>query len=273
MQETIPVTDENFASEVLAASAEVPVLVDFWAPWCGPCRMLGPVLDNLARETVGRLKVVKLNTDEEPDTATRYQIRSIPAVKLFRNGAVIAEFVGAQPLSAVRAFVEPHLPRDAESGLEQARALRAEGAYGKAIDALRALRAARPDDTAVAIELAQLSALTGAADEAEALLGSLSPPLQSESPVKAGYALAHFARLAAAPDETDVIQTARVAAARQLLRGEVAAGIAGLFAAAERNRRFASGQGRSDLLKAFDLAQPDDPVLPASRRRLAALLH
>ena len=155
MQETIPVTDENFASEVLAASAEVPVLVDFWAPWCGPCRMLGPVLDNLARETVGRLKVVKLNTDEEPDTATRYQIRSIPAVKLFRNGAVVAEFVGAQPLSAVRAFVEPHLPRDAESGLEQARALRAEGAYGKAIDALRALRAARPDDTAVAIELAQ----------------------------------------------------------------------------------------------------------------------
>jgi putative thioredoxin len=273
MNSTLAITESQFDAEVIDASARQPVLVDFWAPWCGPCRMLAPVLDSLAAETAGRLKVVKLNTDEAPGVAGRYQIRSIPAVKLFRDGGVVAEFVGAQPLSAVRAFVAPHLPRDPGSPLEQARQFAASGALDQAVAALRALRATAPADPEVAVELARALALSGDPAEAEALLGALPPVQQSEPAVKAARALAHFARVAASPDETDLIQTARVQAARNLLHGRVPEGLSMLFEAAERNRRFAAGQGREDLLKAFELASGDAPLLAASRRRLAGLLH
>lgn len=271
MGKAVEFNEHNFQEQVL--DAPMPVLVDFWAPWCGPCRMLGPVLDALAAETAGRLKVVKLNTDEAPGVAGRYQIRSIPAVKLFRNGQVVAEFVGAQPLAAVRKFVAPHLPHDATSPLEQARRLIASGALAEAAAALRALLDASPDDPELSIELARTLALSGDHTGAETLLSRLPPVQQSEPEVKAVRALAHFARLAGSPDETDAIQTARVHAARNLLHGRIPEGVATLFEAAERNRRYASGQGRQDLLHAFELAAGDATLLASSRRRLAALLH
>ncbi len=141
----------SFAREVLEASAQMPVLVDFWAPWCGPCRMLAPVLDDVAREHAGQLKVVKVNTDEEPQLAQRFQIRGIPAVKLFRDGKVVAEFVGAQPAGAVRAFVKPHLPARVDDPVERAHMLQARGAQAEALTVLREAAAAAPDDDVLTI--------------------------------------------------------------------------------------------------------------------------
>ena len=146
MSRALAVTTADFRREVIEASALQPVLVDFWAPWCGPCRMLGPVLDQLAAE-IPELKVVKLNTDEEPEIAGAYAIRSIPAVKLFRDGAVVDEFVGAQPLGVVRKFVEPYL--------------------------------AEPSEESKTIAQAAALARRGQADEAETLLQGLSPAAQS----------------------------------------------------------------------------------------------
>lgn len=113
----------DFDGEVLAASQDLPVLVDFWAEWCGPCRVLGPVLERLAAENQGRWKLAKLNTESHPDVATRYQIRGIPAVKLFVNGEVMAEFTGALPESAVRNWLEEHLPGEGHAAVEEARGL------------------------------------------------------------------------------------------------------------------------------------------------------
>ncbi len=268
-----PVTSAAFSADVLETSNTTPVLVDFWAPWCGPCRTLGPVLDQIAAEFDGRVKVVKLNTDEEQDIAGRYQIRSIPAVKLFHGGRVVAEFVGAQPLGAVRSFLAQHLPRESAPALELARAAISRRAYPEAIEQLQALSTAEPDNTDAVIELARALALSGDPQAARSALGRLPPALQSEAAVKAAYALAHFAELRAAPDETDAIQTARVHAARSLLAMDLERGIDALIAAMQRNRRFAQGQGREDVLRAIDLAPVDHPRVAQARRQLAALLH
>lgn len=105
----IATTFARFDEDVIAASRDAPVLVDFWASWCGPCRSLAPILENVATALAGRARVVKVDTDAEQALAARYQIRSIPTVMLFRNGAVASQFSGVQPERAIRDWVEPYL--------------------------------------------------------------------------------------------------------------------------------------------------------------------
>ena len=99
MAKPFAVTDADFDAEVI--KSETPVLVDFWAPWCGPCRIVGPIVDQLAAEANGRYRIAKLNVDDNPQTASRYQVASIPTMLIFKNGAVIDRIVGAQPKQAI----------------------------------------------------------------------------------------------------------------------------------------------------------------------------
>jgi len=114
-QHPVELTDANFRDEV--EKSALPVLVDFWAPWCGPCRMVAPALEQIARERVGRLRVVKLNVDENPAIAARFNIRSIPAIMLFRNSRVVEELVGAMPKVQILARIDRHLPEISSPGV------------------------------------------------------------------------------------------------------------------------------------------------------------
>ncbi len=105
----IIVSDDNFKKEVIEHSKKVPVVVDFWAVWCGPCRFLGPVLEKLAEEYNGKFILAKLNVDENPESSQKYEVMSIPSVKMFKNGKVIVEFVGAIPESQVRKWLDGNL--------------------------------------------------------------------------------------------------------------------------------------------------------------------
>jgi thioredoxin len=104
----LTVTDATFASEVLQASDNAPVLLDMWAAWCGPCRMIAPMLDELAAESGGRYRIAKLNVDENPQTAARFQVQSIPTLLIFKNGKLVDRLVGAQPKQAIAARLAAH---------------------------------------------------------------------------------------------------------------------------------------------------------------------
>lgn len=107
MNNTVEGTDSNFDLEVL--KSDIPVLVDFWAPWCGPCRMVSPLVDELAEELTGKLKVVKVNTDENQEIAIKYGIRSIPTLGIFKNGNIVDGLIGAVPKQAIKSKLLPHL--------------------------------------------------------------------------------------------------------------------------------------------------------------------
>ncbi len=145
----------NFAQEVLEKSYQKPVVVDFWAPWCGPCRVLGPVIEQLAEEQNDRWDLVKVNTEEEPEIAQQYQIRSIPNVKLFYKGEPIAEFMGAYPRHAILQWLDENLPDEREGALDEILAELESGQNGRALTQLEAFIAQNPDVSAAKIALAR----------------------------------------------------------------------------------------------------------------------
>jgi putative thioredoxin len=168
----IETTDSTFARDVIERSREVPVVVDFWATWCQPCRLLGPILENLAREMDGAFVLVKAETERVPEVAAAFQIRSIPAVFGVKDGQVVDSFLGALPESAVRAWIERLLPTPAEQKAAEAR--RIEGTNPAGAEALyRAALELEPRSPPVKIALGRLLLAQDRLEEVQALVNDL----------------------------------------------------------------------------------------------------
>lgn len=169
----VDVTTATFEQEVIEASKSTPVVVDFWAPWCGPCRVLKPILEKLASEYGGRFKLAKLNSDENQEIAAAYGVRSIPDVMAFRDGKAVSHFLGAIPESQVRAFIDGLIPTPSE--IERARAadLREAGDLVQAVEALRKAIDLDPANDPARLDLAELLIELKRVDEAEAALAAV----------------------------------------------------------------------------------------------------
>lgn len=274
---TIDVGDDDFEREVLQRSATTPVVVDFWAPWCGPCKTLGPVLERLADAHAGAFVLAKVNVDEAPAVAQAFRVQSIPAVKGFRDGALVAEFVGAQPESVVRELLARILPTEADRLVADAAGLDATGAIAK----LEAALALEPRHGRALLALARLRADAGDTAEALQLIERVTPP----SPV-----LAEAERLAAelrmqSGDAADVAALrARVAADASDLGARLALGRAlaaekqyepaldELLAVVKKDRKFDDGAARKAMLDVFEVLGGDDPLVDRYRSELAKVL-
>lgn len=289
------VTSASFETEVLAASMQIPVVIDFWAPWCGPCRQLSPVLDQLAGELAGRVRIVKINTDEEAELASLFGIKSLPTVVLLKNGQPVDGFMGLQPPGVIRQWLEPHLPpAPAEQsspllGIEPEQAAPAAAAAAppapppeQALAQAREKLAADPQSPANMHALISALVAAGELDEARTRLGELPASESEAEPARRARAILGFhdtvaqapaiaeldQRLQRDPDDH---QARHLLAVRLLLDGDHPAALDALLELLRRDRQYGDDLARKTLVQALMVV--DDPALAsATRRKMSSLL-
>lgn len=278
----VDVTRENFR-QVLEASFRVPVLIDFWASWCQPCQVLMPVLAKLADEYQGKFLLGKLNTEEEQEIAAQFGIRSIPNVKLFRNGQPVDEFMGALPEKAVREFLDRHLPRESDAVVEKAHRHLAAGDADAAIALLTDARESDPGNPRISLALAEAQAANGDLAAAQEILDGLPPEERDKPEVAAlGSRLFFATRVADAPaapeleariaDNPDDHEALYQLALRKVVEQDHETAMELLLQLMKKNRAFGDDAGRLALLKIFALLG-NDPRVDLFRRRMANLLY
>ena len=285
----IDVTLQNFEAEVIAASMETPVLVDFWAPWCAPCKQLTPIIEKLVASENGRVRLAKINTDEQSQLAAIFGVRSLPTVMLIRNGQPVDGFVGVQPESMIREWLAPHL-----AGIEPVNDDTIEQDPGAApLDPEQALALARAalasDPEKAELRLALVTALLGRAQpnesdlsEAQSELDSLPANLSGDDQAVRARARIEFLRArAAAPgvaelerrlaaDADDHLARHQLAVHR-LLAGDDERALMELLEIMRRDRKWQNDQARKSLIAAFHLVADAD-LVSRTRRQMAAML-
>ncbi len=280
----------TFMADVVDASHDVPVVVDFWAPWCGPCKTLGPQLEKAVRETKGQVRMVKINVDENQQLAAQMRIQSIPAVYAFKDGRPVDGFVGALPESQIKAFVKKVMslggaaPSPIAEAIEQAKAAFAEGDVGTASTFYSHILQREPDNVDALAGLGRCLLKSGDAKKARQLLDRIPADAAGHAEVtalrsglelaeqadKAGSAAELEARVQQNPNDHEARFNLALALFAQGQREPAVDQLLELF---KRDRNWNEEAARKQLLKFFEAVGHADPFTVASRRKLSTLLY
>ncbi len=278
---------ESFARDVIYASQQVPVLVDFWAPWCGPCKQLTPVLEKVVRAAKGKVRLVKINIDENPEIAQQLRIQSVPTVYAFVGGQPVTGFAGAQPESQVRALVERlaggPLAADIEAELAAGKAALERGEAETAASHFSRILEEEPENPEALGGIARALLILGEREEARRLLEEVPKTLAGHAAIAGARAALQLAeeagdlpdpaeleaRIAADPDD---FEARYQLATRLFLRGEYEAAMEHLLHIVKKDRSWRDDLARKQLLKFFDALGATHPATVKGRRMLSTVL-
>lgn len=279
-------SDASFKADVIDASLQTPVLVDFWAPWCGPCRTLTPIIEKVVAAAKGKVKLVKINIDENPGFAGQLRVQSIPAVFAFKDGKPIDGFMGAQPESQIKAFID-RLVGDTPDGIEELLVAGAEslsiGDIGGAAQSYAQAAGLDPENAGALAGLARCYILGGQIDQAREIITAI-PKNKAKEPVvvsviaqlslaeaasDAGDASSLEANIAASPDD---LQAWFDLAMARIGEGDLSGAADALLEIIARERNWNGDAARKQLLTLFEAAGPMSEVARNGRRRLSAIL-
>lgn len=282
-------SEASFMEDVIAPSDETPIIVDFWAPWCGPCKTLGPALEAAVAAAKGAVKMVKINVDENQALAGQLRIQSIPTVYAFHKGQPVDGFQGNIAASDIKRFVEklaalgPAPDNGLADAIEAAEAMLAEGALDDAVETFTAILDEEPENVLAYAGLIRAHLALGNLDLAETLITTAPDALIKSKEVEATRAQLALARQAASAGPVDDLRAALAADPSNL---QVMFDLAGALLATERkeeaistlldlfklDREWNDGAARSQLFTIFDALKPTDPIVLAARRRLSSMI-
>ncbi len=284
-------TEATFMDDVVEASKKTPVIVDFWAPWCGPCKTLGPALEEAVKAARGAVKMVKINVDENQTIAAQMRIQSIPTVYAFHNGQPVDGFQGALPPSEVKAFIDRVVkaaggaaPGEAMAeALAAAEDLLSQGAAVDAAQAFAAILAQEPDNAGAYGGLVRAHIAMNDLDQAEAILNGAPAEISRTPELEAAHAQLELARqaadtgpvseLTAAVEADPDNHQARFDLAKALYaQGKVQEAVDQLLELFRRDREWNDGAAKKQLFTIFDALKPNDPIVLNGRRRLSSMI-
>lgn len=280
-QWTIDVNEENFEAEVLERSTEVPVMVDFWAEWCGPCKVLGPVLEKLADEYAGEFILAKVNVDENQGLAGAFGIQGIPAVKLFKDGDLASEFTGALPEPMLREFLSKFLPTAADKQALEAQALEEEGKTAEAKALYQTILDSDSNHAKALLGLGRLAMNEG--DNATALEHLDKVPIVADERKEADRLIARLnLQAGGAANEAALREKVKAEPNNIAARFELAQALAGaekyeealneFLTIVKTDREFQDDGARKAIIQIFEVLGSDDPLTDKYRSELAKVL-
>ena len=271
---TVDVSEATFESEVIMRSHELPVIVDFWAEWCGPCKVLGPLLERLAIEAGGTFILAKVDVDQNPNLAIRYGVQGIPAVKAFKAGDVEAEFVGAQPEPVVRRFISQLAPSESELAVQEAQSLLGTRHWQEAEASFREVYEVDKGNASAALGLVKSLLMQGKGSEAYAILQAFPAGTEwaeAEQLLPLAALLTEVEDIEPFDDE-DPLAAELHQSARLIALGNFPAAMDGLLEILREDKNYRKGLPKQILLAIFSLLGDDDPLTRQYRDELASIL-